>query len=120
MYSNIGWYQGIETEFFDGDSELRKLTFVGLDHVRMGLADLLELSLDALDGFIFDIFDLVESRADQAKVLGVDIRSCENLVDRRLLCVKALLDGLNLLLQDKVTQASLLMHLIDQLVELIE
>jgi len=78
----------------------------------MGFADLLELDLDALNGLVLDVLYLVESAADHAESVGVNVGSSEDLVNGSLLSIETLLNSLKLLLQDQVSKACLLVHLV--------
>jgi len=117
--SNVGRYKGVKAELFNGDSKFGKLSFVSLDHVRVGLSDLLEFSLDALDGLVLDVLHFVKSASDHAKPVGVNIGCTENLINGGFFGIETFLYGLKLLLQDEVSEARLLMHLIDELVEFV-
>ena len=47
----------------------------------MGFADLLELYLDALNGFVLNVLYFIKSAADHAQSVRVDISSSEDLVN---------------------------------------
>ena len=79
--SDIGRDQGVEAQFFYGNTEFGKFSFVGLDHVRMGFSDLFQLSLDALNGLVFNVLDLIKSVAHHTNLVGMDVRGTDNLVN---------------------------------------
>ena len=83
----------------------------------MCLADLLELSLYLLDSLVFKVLHFLQCVLNDTESLRVDFGSREQLVDLRILGLQGLLDGLQLLLEDEVAQAGLLLELIDGLVE---
>ena len=118
--SNIGGDERVETKFLDGDTELGKLAFVGLDHVGMGFSDFLQFSLDLADGLVLQLLDFLKRAADHAEGLGIDSSGCQNLVSLSVLSLQALLDGLELLLKDEGTETSLAMDVIHNTVELLE
>lgn len=68
----------------------------------MGLSNLLELGLDLLNGVVFEVLDFLESAPDHAQGLRVDPGCREDLVNLSILSFEGLLDGLKLLLEDKV------------------
>ena len=86
----------------------------------MCLADFLELSLYLLDSLVFKVLHFLQCVLDDTEGLRVDFGSREQLVDLRILGLQGLLDGLQLLLENQVTQAGLLLKLIDCLVEGLE
>ena len=118
--SDIGWDEWIESKLFDWDTELAKLSFVSLDHVRVSLSDLLELSLDLSNGFVLELLDLFQRAANHTQSLRVNTSRRKNLISLRVLGFKTLLDSLNLFLKDQVAQACLPMHIVDHVVELLE
>ena len=118
--SDIGWDEWIESKLFDWDTELAKLSFVSLDHVRVSLSDLLELSLDLSNGFVLELLDLFQRAANHTQSLRVNTSRRKNLISLRVLGFKTLLDRLNLFLKDQVAQACLPMHIVDHVVELLE
>ena len=86
----------------------------------MCLANFLELSLNLLDCLVFKVLNFFQCILNNPKSLRVDLGSREQLVDLCILGLQGLLDGLQLLLEDQVTQAGLLLKLIDGLVEGLE
>ena len=86
----------------------------------MCLANFLELSLNLLDGLVFKVLDFLQGILNDTEGLRVDLGSREQLVDLCILGLQGLLDGLQLLLKDQITQAGLLLKLIDGLVEGLE
>jgi len=86
----------------------------------VSLTDLLELSLDGLDGLILDVLNLIKCGAHHAQSIRVNIGRSQDLVNTSLLSIKTLLNSLQLLLQDKVTESRLLMELVHQAVEFFE
>lgn len=118
--SNVGGHERVEAEFFHRDTELAQLALVGLNHVRMCLADLLEFSLDRLDCLVFDVLHLVKSASDHAQTVRIDVGGGQNLINTSLLSIKAFLDCLKLLLENQIAQACLLMELVNESVELIK
>jgi hypothetical protein len=118
--SDVGGNERVKAEFFHGDTELRQFTFVGLDHVRMGFTDLLKFSLDFSNGVILEVLDLLEGRPNHAEGLRINARGSQDLVDLGILRLERLLDGLKLTLKHEVAKASLLVELVDELVERVE
>lgn len=118
--SDIGGHERIEAELLDGDTELGQLTLVGLNHVRVSLANLLQRGLDLADGIALEVLDLLQRRSDDAESLGLDSSSSQQLVNLGILRLETLLNGLVLLLENEVSYACLLMDFVDKLVELIE
>jgi hypothetical protein len=57
--SYISGHEGVEAQLLDWNAELGKLALVGLDHVGVGLADLLELCLDLLDSLVLEVLYLL-------------------------------------------------------------
>ena len=86
----------------------------------MSLSDLLELRLDLPDCLVFELLDLLKRAADHAESLWVDTSRCKDLVSLSVLRLKTLLNRLELLLEDQVAQASLTVHIVDDIVELFE
>jgi hypothetical protein len=84
------------------------------------LANFLELSLNLLDSLVFKVLDFLQGILNDTEGLRVDLCSREQLVDLCILGLQGLLDGLQLLLENQVTQAGLLLKLIDGLVEGLE
>lgn len=119
-FSDVGRDKRVEAKLLDGDTELGKLSFVGLNHVRVSLSDLLQLSLDLPDGLVLELLDLLKRAADHAKCLGVDPGSCQNLIGLGILRLQALLNRLQFLLHDQVTKTSLAVDVVDDGVELVE
>ena len=120
MNSNVGWDQRVEPKLLYGDAELGQLTLVGLNHVGMGLADLLKRRLDLSDGVRLEVLDFLESRSNDTECLGLNTSSSQQLVDLCIFGLQTLLDGLVLLLEDQVADARLLMDLVSESVELVE
>ena len=69
--SDVGRYERIEAQLFDGDTELGELTLVCFDHVGVSLSDLLEFGLYFLNSLVFKVFDLLESALDYSESLGI-------------------------------------------------
>ena len=86
----------------------------------MCLANFLELSLNLLDSLVLKVLNFLQGVFNDTEGLRVDLGSREQLVDLCILCLQGLLDGLQLLLKDQVTQAGLLLKLIDGLVKGLE
>jgi hypothetical protein len=84
------------------------------------LANFLELSLNLLDSLVLKVLNFLQGVFNDTEGLRVDLGSREQLVDLCILCLQGLLDGLQLLLKDQVTQAGLLLKLIDGLVKGLE
>ena len=118
--SNVGRDERVKAEFFDGNAELAKLSFISLDHVRMGLPNLLEFSLDLANSLVLKLLNLLKRAAYHAKSLGIDACSREDLVCLGILRLQALLDRLELLLEDDAAEACLAMDIVDNVVELFE
>ena len=116
--SNVGGHKRIEAELLNRDTELGEFSFVGFDHVRVSLSDLLQLCLNFTDGLILELFDLFEGTTNHAKSLRVDSRRCQNLVGLSVFSLQAFLDCFKLLLKDQVAQTSLAVDIIDDSVEL--
>lgn len=83
----------------------------------MSFTDLLELSLDFSDGVILEVLDLLEGRPNHAEGLRINTRGCKDLVDLGILRLERLLDGLKLTLEHQIAKTSLLVELVDELVE---
>jgi hypothetical protein len=79
--SDIGRDQGVEAQFLYGNTEFREFSFVGLDHVRMSFSDLFQLGLDALNGLVFNVLDLIKCVAHHTNLVGMDVCSTDNLVN---------------------------------------
>ena len=92
--SNVGRDERVKAEFFDGNAELAKLSFISLDHVRMGFSDLLEFSLDLANSLVLKLLDLLKRAANHSKGLWIDASSREDLVCLCILCLQTLLDRL--------------------------
>ena len=118
--SDIGRDERVEAKLLDRDTELGKLALVGLDHVGVSLSDLLKLSLDLPNGLVFELLHLLKSAPDHAESLGVNPCGRQDLIGLGVLGLKAFLDGFELLLEDKVAQTSLAMHIVDHVVELLK
>ena len=86
----------------------------------MRLSDFLQLGLDFANSLVFKLFDFLQRAPDHAESLGVDSCGGQNLVGLGVFCLEGLLDGLKLLLKNEVAQTSLAMHVVDDVVELIE
>ena len=86
----------------------------------MCFANLLERGLNLADGVGLEVLDFLEGTADDSERLGLDSCRRQQLVDLGVLRLERLLDGLVLLLEDKVADASLLVNLVNKPVELIE
>ncbi len=86
----------------------------------MSLADLLELSLYLLDRLVFEVLDLLQCRLDDSQGLRVYLGCSQQLVNLSVFSLQALLYGLQLLLQDQVTDAGFLVNFVDSLLELIK
>ena len=117
--SNIRWNKRIESELLDGDTELAELALVGLDHVGVGLSDLFEGGLDLSDRVTLKVLDFLEGRSDDAKSLWINSSGGEQLINLGIFGFETLLDCLMFLLKNEVPETSLLVHLVDQLVELL-
>ncbi len=120
MCSDVSWDERIESKFFNRNTELAKLSFVGLHHVRVSLPDLFKFSLDFSDSLVLELLNLLESATNHAESLWVNASRRQNLIGLSVLRLKTLLDGLKLLLEDQVAQTSLTVHIIDHIVELLE
>jgi hypothetical protein len=83
-------------------------------------ANFLELSLNLLDGLVFKVLNFLQGVLYNTEGLRVDFGSREQLVDLCIFGLQGLLDGLQLLFENQVTQAGLLLKLIDGLVEGLE
>ena len=118
--SDVRGNKRIETKFLDWDTELGKLSFIGLYHVRVSLSNFLKLSLNLTDSFILELLDFFESAANHSKSLRVNTGSWQDLISLSILCLKTLLNSLNLLLKDQVTETSLSMHIIYNTMEFFE
>ena len=119
-FSNIGWDEGIETKLLNWNTELGKFSFVGLDHVGVSFSDLLELRLNLANCLVLQLLDLLERTTDHTESLWVDSSRRQDLVGLSILRFKALLDRLELLLQDEVTETCLTMDVVDNAMELLE
>lgn len=84
----------------------------------MRLSYLLQLGLNLTNRLVLELFDLLERTSDHTQGLRVDPRRRQNLVRLRVLRFQALLDRLELLLQDQVAQTRFPMNIIDDIVEL--
>lgn len=71
--SNVRGDQRVEAELLDWDTELGQLPLIGLHHVGVSLADLLELVLNLLYRFVLQVFNLFQSVLDNAQCLRVDL-----------------------------------------------
>ena len=83
----------------------------------MCLANFLELSLNLLDSLVFKVLNFLQGVLNYTEGLRIDLGSREQLVDLCILGLQRLLDCLQLLLKDQVSQAGLLLKLINGLVE---
>jgi len=86
----------------------------------VGLSNFLELGLDLANSLVFKLFDFLKRAPDHAESLGVDSCGGQNLVGLGVFCLEGLLDGFKLLLKNEVAQASLAMHVVDDVVELLK
>jgi hypothetical protein len=86
----------------------------------MSLPDLLKGCLNFSDCLALEIFDLLESGSNDSKCLWVDSCSREQLIDLGILSFQTLLNRLVLLLENQVSESSLLVDFIDKSMELIE
>ena len=84
----------------------------------MRLSNFLELGLNLANRLVLELLDLLERASDHAEGLRVDPRRRQNLVRLGVFRLQALLDRLELLLQDQVAQTRLPMNIIDDIVEL--
>ena len=122
-----GWSQSdvcrnerIETKLFDWDTELGKLSFIGLYHVRVSFSNLLELSLNLTDSLILELLNFFECATDHSKSLRVNAGSWQYLIGLSILCLKTFLNSLNLFLKNQVTETSLSVYIIDDTMEFFE
>ena len=115
--SNVSWDKRIETELLNWNTELRKFSFISLNHVGMRLSDFLQFSLDLTNSFVLELLYLLKRAADHAKSLGINSSSCQNLVRLSILRLESLLDRLQLLLKDEVAKTCLAMDIVDNAVE---
>ena len=90
--SNISWDQRIEAKLLDGNTELRKLAFVSLDHVAVCFSDLFKLGLDALDGFVFNVLYFIKSVTNHTYLVRMNVRCTDDLVNRSFFLIKFFLD----------------------------
>lgn len=86
----------------------------------MSLPDLLKLGLNLADGLVLELLDFFQSAADHTEGLRIDPRRRQDLVGLRVLGLQRLLNRLQLLLEDQVAQTSLAMHIVNDVVELLE
>lgn len=116
--SDVSGDERIKAELLDGNTELGQLALVGLNHVGVRLSNFLELGLNLANRLVLELLDLLERASDHAEGLRVDPRRRQNLVRLGVFRLQALLDRLELLLQDQVAQTRLPMNIIDDIVEL--
>lgn len=83
----------------------------------MSLSDFLQFSLNLTNCFVLELLYLLKRAADHAKGLGINPSSCQNLVRLSILRLESLLDRLQFLLEDEVTQTCLAMDIVDDAVE---
>ena len=120
LESYIGWDERIEPKLFHRDTELGQFSLVSLDHVRMSFSDLLERCLNFSNSVTLKILNLLERSSNDTKSLRINPGSSEQLVDLSIFGLKRLLDGLMLLLQNKVPDSCLLVDLVNQSMELVK
>ena len=116
--SDVSGDERIKAELLDGNTELGQLALVGLNHVGVRLSNLFQLGLNLANRLVLELLDLLERASDHAEGLRVDPRRRQNLVRLGVFRLQALLDRLELLLQDQVAQTRLPMNIIDDIVEL--
>jgi hypothetical protein len=86
----------------------------------MGFSDLLEFSLDLLDGFVLQVLNFLESTLDHTQSLWVYLGRSQELVDLSILSLKTLLDGFKFLFQNQISETCFLVELVNRAMELIE
>ena len=92
--SDVGRNERIEAELFDGDTEFGELAFIGLNHVRVRLPDLLQFSLDFTNRLVLQLLNLLKRTTDHAKSLRVNPSRRQDLIRLGVLRLQALLDRL--------------------------
>ena len=85
----------------------------------MCLPNLLKRCLDLSNSVTLQVLNFLQRRSDDAEGLWVNSCGGQQLIDLSILRFQALLNRLMLLLENQVSQASLLMYLIDYLMELL-
>ena len=70
--SDVSGDQGVEAKLLDGYTELGELSFVSLDHVGVGLANLLELGLDLLNRLVLKVFYLLQGTLYYTQSFRID------------------------------------------------
>lgn len=102
---DVGGHQRVEAQLLHRNHELGQLALVGLDHMCVGAADLLQLVLQLGDHVVFTVLDLFDGLADGPDGAAVDMRSLEHLVQLQVLHLQLLGHRADLLLEDEVAES---------------
>lgn len=114
---DVGGHQRVETQLLHRNHELGELALVGLDHVGVGAADLLQLVLQLSDDVVLAVLDLLDGLADGPDGAAVDVCGLEHLVELQVLDLQLLGDRADLLLEDEVAESLALLDGVDGVVE---
>lgn len=117
---DVGGHQRVEAQLLHRNHELSQLALVGLDHVRVGAADLLQLVLQLGNNVVLAVLDLFNGLADGPDCAAVDVRSLEHLVQLQVLHLQLLGHCANLLLEDEVAESLALLDRVDRVVKDLE